>query len=288
MSHFSIAGLQLALPNADNLATIEQQITGCKKRFPWVDMIVLSELASFGPSKVFAQEMPGAAEEFYCKLAKELDIWIIPGSLYEKIGNEIFNTAPVINPDGDVINRYRKIYPFYPYEKDVSEGTGFVVFDVPQGRIGLAICYDIWFPEVARAMVCQGAEILIYPTMTGTIDRQVEVNIALSTAAINQSYVIAVNGSGDQGNGQSVVVSPDGQSIHTAGIGQEIFPIEFDFNLVRRARERGLHQLGQPLKSFRNNKIVFPQYQQDADKKDSLDELGPLTIPQKEKTQLDQ
>jgi len=288
MSHFSIAGLQLALPNDDNLTIIREQITQCKKRFPWVDMIVLSELASFGPAKKYAQSLPGAAEAFYCQLAKELDVWIIPGSLYEKVDDQIFNTASVINPSGEVVKRYRKIYPFYPYEKDVTEGSEFVVFDVPQGRIGVAICYDIWFPEVARAMVCEGAEILIYPTMTGTVDRPVEVTIAKATAAINQSYVFAINGAGAQGNGQSVVAGPDGDAVYTAGIGQEIIPLEFDFDWVRRTRERGIHQLGQTLKSFRDNKVVFPQYQSNQLRQTTLEKLGPLVVPDQEITQLDQ
>lgn len=288
MSHFSIAGLQLALSNGDNLENIKQQVTSCKNRFPWLDMIVLSELASFGPEKKYAQTMPGPAENFYCALAKELNIWILTGSLYEQLNDEIFNTTSVINPDGEVIKRYRKIYPFYPYEKDVAQGNDIVVFDVPQGRIGVAICYDIWFPEVARAMVCEGAEILIYPTMTGTVDREVEVNIAKATAAINQCYVLAINGAGEQGTGQSIMAGPDGQAVYTAGIGSEIIPLEFDFNWVRRTRERGIHQLGQTLKSFRDNTIIYPQYQADNKNKNALDELGILSLPQQENNKLDQ
>jgi predicted amidohydrolase len=283
MSHFSIAGLQLALPCGDNLTVIGAEIIKTKQRFPWVDMMVLSELATYGPEKKYACELPSDAENFYCQIAKEYNIWLIPGSLYEQVGDEIYNTTTVINNQGEVVERYRKIYPFSPYEKGISTGKDFVVFDVPQGRIGVAICYDLWFPEVARQMVSMGAEVLIYPTLTGTIDRSLEIVLAQSTAIANQSYVITINAAGDLGYGQSVIVGPGGDIVYQANTGVEIIPVEVDFSLVKRNRERGLHGLGQPLKSFRDNSIVFPCYQTENERIDSdcnvLSKLGSLDVP---------
>jgi len=283
MSHFSIAGLQLALPCGDNLEAIATEIAKAKQRFPWLNMIVLSELCSYGPEKKYASALPNDAERQYCQLAKEHDIWLIPGSLYENFDNEIFNTTSVINNEGEVIQRYRKIYPFFPYEKGISCGKDFVVFDVPQGRIGVAICYDLWFPEVARQMVSMGAEVLIYPTLTGTIDRPLEINLAQSTAIMNQSYVITINAAGDLGYGQSVFVGPEGNIIYQASTGSEIIPIEVDFSLVKRNRERGLHGLGQPLKSFRDNLVNYSCYKNEKERIvnscNYLSELGSLDIP---------
>jgi predicted amidohydrolase len=278
MSHFSIAGLQIATSLGNNLEAIGKQIGQCKSRFPWVDMLVLSELCSYGPEKKYAEVFPGQAENFYCALAQSLNVWLIPGSHYEQDGEHIYNTTSVINNLGEVVCRYRKIFPFYPYEEGISCGDNFVVFDVPQGRIGIAICYDLWFPEVARTLVSQGAEVIIYPTMTGTIDRPIELIMAQATAATNQCYVIAINTVGALGNGQSIFAGPDGSSIYIAGNNEEIIPIEIDFALVRRNRERGLHQLGQPLKSFRDNKIKFPVYQDDQPNSE-LAKLGPLELP---------
>lgn len=279
MSHFSIAGLQLDLSTGDNLDVIAKEIIKTKKRFPWLNMIVLSELSSYGPEKKYASCVPSKAEQFYCQLAKQHDVWLIPGSMYEQAGTEIFNTTTVINNNGEIVERYRKIYPFYPYEEGVSCGQDFVVFDVPQGRIGVAICYDLWFPEVARQLTSMGAEVLIYPTLTGTIDRPIELAMAQATAATNQSYVFAINTAGQLGNGQSIVVGPEGNIIYQAGVGFEIIPIEVDFNLVRRNRERGLHNLGQPLKSFAQNQITFSVYADKAPIEAVLEELGPLDIP---------
>ena len=279
MDHFSIAGMQLALPCGDNLETIKAEIVKTKQRFPWLDMIVLSELSTYGPEKKYAETLPGHAEDYYCKIAKENDIWLIPGSLFEKVDDKIFNTASVINNKGEVVTRYRKIFPFYPYESGVTQGDEFVVFDVPQGRIGVAICYDLWFPEVARTLSCMGAEVLIYPTLTGTIDRPIELIMAQATAATNQCYVMTINSAGKLGVGQSIVVAPEGDVIYQASIGDEVIPVEIDFKRVRRNRERGLHNLGQPVKSFRDNTANFSIYTENKLENKELKKLGPLTIP---------
>lgn len=291
MSHFSIAGLQLDLPSGNNLEVIANEIKNIKQRFPWLNMVVLSELCTYGPEKKYADVLPNKTEQRYCQIAKENDLWLIPGSLYEQVDAEVFNTTTVINNSGDIVARYRKIYPFYPYESGVSCGQDFVVFDVPQGRIGVAICYDLWFPEVARQLTSMGAEVLIYPTLTGTIDRPIELAMAQATAATNQSYVLTINTAGELGNGQSIVVGPDGSIIYQAGVGVEKIPIEVDFNLVRRNRERGLHSLGQPLKSFAENKIKFSVYEDKSLLNKTLIEFGPLAIPDistvKKKSDLD-
>ena len=81
MTPFSIAILQLTLPNADNRDRIEQEVRGALTRFPWVQMVLLPELASFGPSLARAEALPGATEHRFQELARSLGIWLIPGSL---------------------------------------------------------------------------------------------------------------------------------------------------------------------------------------------------------------
>jgi len=159
MAHLSMAVLQLELGLEDNLSIIEEEIDLVKKRFPWVQMVVLPELSTFGPSTELAVSMPGEIENCFREAARKNKIWLIPGSIFERSGEKVYNTAPVIDPRGEVIARYRKHYPFLPYEKGVSAGEDFVVFDVPgAGRIGLIICYDMWFPEIVRTLTWMGAE----------------------------------------------------------------------------------------------------------------------------------
>ncbi|MCH8537711.1 MAG: carbon-nitrogen hydrolase family protein [Alkalimonas sp.] len=280
MSTFTLAGLQLALTSGtDNFPHIREQVLATKRRYPNLDMILLPELCTFGPAPRFAEPLPGPAEQNYCQLAIEAGIWICNGSLFERDGDHIYNTSSVIAPDGKVHCRYRKVYPFLPYEVGVTAGTEFTVFDIPGvARFGLSICYDMWFPESIRALVWQGAEVILHPTLTNTIDRNVELAIARANACTNQSYLIDINAAGTMGVGQSIVAGPGGEIIHQASVHHEAIVVELDLDYLRRVRRQGWHSLGQPLKSFRDHPLAFPQYQPDA-RSEALEQLGDLEKP---------
>jgi len=276
---FGIAGLQLAHAPGDNLERIAAEIAMVARRYPWVRMVLLGELGCFGSGHDFAQAMPGDAEAFFSALARRHDLWIIPGSLYERRDGKLFNTTPVINPQGEVIARYRKIFPFQPYERDIAPGDEFTVFDVPgAGRFGISICYDMWFPETTRSLACMGAEVILHPTMTNTIDRDIEIAIARTNAVANQCYFVDVNVAGELGVGRSVVCGPGGEVIYQAGIGREVIAFEVDFDYLRRCRERGWQCLGQPLKSFRDHPVVFPAYGSARAPSTALEALGPMAL----------
>jgi predicted amidohydrolase len=246
-------------------------------------MVVLPELCTFGPSTELAVNMPGEVENCFREAASRNDLWLIPGSIFERCDGEVYNTAPVINPQGEVIARYRKQYPFLPYEKGVSAGEQFVVFDVPgAGRVGVIICYDMWFPEVVRTLAWMGAEAVICPSLTNTIDREVELAISRSNAVTNQLYFLNLNSAGRLAVGQSIFVGPDGQVIHQASVGREIITVEMDFTHVRRVRERGMLGLCQTLKSFRDHKIEFPPYANAQADAGHFGQLGPLHVPPRE------
>lgn len=284
MGHFAIAGLQLELPaGEDNRARIRARVDALMATFPWVEMIVWSELAIFGPSPAFAQVMPGPTEDELRELALKHGVWLVPGSLFEKKDGHVFNTCPVIDPHGQVVGRYRKLFPFRPYELGVEPGDEFLVFEVPHvGRFGVSICYDLWFPETARTLAVMGAEVILHPVMTTTIDRDVELAIARATAATNQCFVFDINGAGGIGNGRSTVVGPAGEVLHLSGTAEEVIPLEIDLGAVRRSRELGLLHLGQPLKSFRDRKVAFTIYQEGAGGRGGyLDQLGPLVKPRR-------
>lgn len=288
MSYFSIAGLQLELSAGDNRRQIKKEILKAKATFPWVDMIILPELASFGTNPELAESHPSETERYYADIAKDLSIWLIPGSFFQREGDHIYNVAPVINPEGQIVERYRKLFPFYPYEKGISAGHKFVVFDVPNvARFGVSICYDQWYPEVTRNLTYLGAEVIVCPTLTGTIDREVELAISRTNAAIGQCYFLNVNAAGELGVGQSILCGPDGAVLHQASVGREIMPLELDLKHVRRVRERGMFGLGQTIKSFRDSNVVFDCYQSNADKQRAWASLGDLAVPESAQKQLD-
>jgi predicted amidohydrolase len=282
MSLFSIAAMQVDWPREDNRDRLEKETATVLARFPWVQMVVFPELCSFGPSLNFAEALPGATESRYQALAKKHRIWLVPGSIYERAGEHVFNTAPVINPNGEVIARYRKMYPFLPYEKGVQPGNEFVVFDVPEiGRFGVSICYDGWIPETTRALAWKGAEVIIHPTMTGTIDRKQELVLAQANAICNQCYFVDVNAAGHLGNGLSIVVGPEGDIVHQSGEVGEQIPFTVDLDRLREVRRSGTLRLGQILKSFRDTPIEFPCYRGKYTESSSMSAMGPLTMPGK-------
>jgi N-carbamoylputrescine amidase len=105
-------------------------------------------------------------------LAKALKV-VLPVSIFEKDGPEYYNSLAVIDADGEVLGVYRKSHipdgPGYQEKYYFKPGnTGFKVWDTAYAKIGTGICWDQWFPECARAMVLQGAEILFYPTAIGS------------------------------------------------------------------------------------------------------------------------
>lgn len=283
--NFGIAGVQMNVSafenNVERMGNYLRHIRG---RFPWVRMVLFSELAPLGPRHHNAEPLPGPTETRLTELARETGLWLIPGSLFERVdgpdGSVVYNTMPVINPQGEIVARFRKLFPFRPYERDVAGGTEFCVFDVPgAGRFGVSICYDMWFPETTRTLAAMGAEVILHPTMTDTIDRDVELAIARASAAQNQVYFFDINGVGDGGVGRSIVCDPSGYVLHQADGGAEIVPINVDFERVRRERELGLRNLGQPLKSFRDRDCDFKVYQRESPDFPYLNTLGPLTKP---------
>jgi predicted amidohydrolase len=287
-TNFGIAGVQMQVSAFDsNVELMGNYLRHIRQRFPWVRMVLFSELAALGPKHDKAEPLPGPAEARLCELARETGLWLIPGSLFERVTNAdgaavVYNTAPVINPEGVVITRFRKLFPFRPYERDVLGGTGFCVFDVPgAGRFGVSICYDMWFPETTRTLAAMGAEVILHPTMTDTIDRDVELSIARASAATNQVYFFDINGAGQGGVGRSIVVDPSGYVLHQADSNPEIMAIDVDFARLRRERERGLRSnLGQPLKSFRDRDCDFAVYRKEnAADFPYLHSLGGLTKP---------
>jgi len=280
---FAIAGLQLQLSaSRDNLPHLRARLDYLMGLFPWVQMVVLSELAAYGPSHSRAEPLPGPAERAFQEMAAKHELWLVNGSVFELCDGKVYNTASVIDPEGRVAARYRKMFPFRPYEADVESGDSFCVFDVPEvGRFGVSICYDMWFPETSRSLAALGAEVLVHPCMTTTIDRDVELAMARATAAMNQCFVVEVNGVGDGGNGRSLFVGPAGDVLYQAGTSEELIPLEVDFDRVRRCREFGVRGLGQPLKSFRDSPVNFSVYDPHSPAREYLHALGPLARPER-------
>ena len=209
-----------------------------------------------------AEPIPGPSTRFYGELAKALGIVIVT-SLFERRAPGLYhNTAVVIEKDGSIAGKYRKMHipddPAY-YEKFyfTPGDLGFQPINTSVGRLGVQVCWDQWYPEGARLMALQGAELLIYPTAIGWESsdsdqekaRQLEAwqTVQRGHAVANGLPVIAVNRCGwepdpsGQTNGitfwgHSFVAGPQGEFIAEAGTEEEIMIVDIDMKRCENVR----------------------------------------------------
>lgn len=188
-----------------------------------------------------AEPLTGPRVRRLGEVARSVGVWLAPGTVIERgPSGELFNTAVVFSPDGDLVGAYRKIFPWRPFEPFTS-GSEFVVFDIPDvGRIGLSICYDIWFPEVARQLAALGAEVVLCPAQTSTSDREQELILARASAIQNQVFVLSVNAAAPSGTGRSIIVDPEGLVRAQAPSETATYLTDvLDLATVSRVREHG-------------------------------------------------
>jgi formamidase len=254
MRTLSIAALQTAPVARDPEATLgrlAERAPAVRAAVPHVQLLVLPELhlsavpelldEGDGYADSIAVEIPGPLTESLGEIARANRLWLVAGSVYERSSEgAIHNTALAISPDGELAARYRKIFPWRPTEHS-TPGDGFVTFDIPEvGRIGLAICYDGFFPEVIRQLAWLGAEVVVQPTLTTTSDRDAELVAARANAVFNQLYVVNVNAAQPAGLGRSLVVDPEGLVRARAGEGEELLTDVLDLEAVERVRRFGV------------------------------------------------
>ncbi|MGW4050189.1 carbon-nitrogen hydrolase family protein [Streptomyces sp. NPDC004779] len=277
MRTLALAAIQTAPVPHDPEATWQRfadQVRATRDLFPHVRLVVVPELllaaegALLQPSEGDRMEeaavaIPGPLTDRIAALAVETGLWLVPGSLYERgDGGRVHNTALAVSPEGAIAARYRKVFPWQPYER-TAPGDRFTVFDIPgAGRVGLAICYDGSFPETVRQLAWLGAEVILQPTLTPTRDREMELVCARANAWTNQVYVVNVNASDPAGVGQSTIVDPEGIVRQQAGPGEEILVDVLDLDAVTRTRTYGSSGLNRPWSQLARHgaSVQLPMY----------------------------
>ena len=247
---------------ADNRQRLGEKIK--KLAHEGAELIVLQELhnglyfCQTEDVNVFdqAESIPGPSTEFYGNLAKERGVVIVT-SLFERRAPGLYhNTAVVMEKDGSIAGMYRKMHipddPGY-YEKFyfTPGDLGFQPIDTSVGRLGVLVCWDQWYPEAARLMALQGAEMLIYPTAIGydpndTPEEQQRQRTAWQTvqrghAVANGLPVVTVNRVGEEDGvpfwGTSFVAGPQGELLYEAPTSQEVETI-VDVDMQRSEQVR--------------------------------------------------
>jgi N-carbamoylputrescine amidase len=189
-------------------------------------------------------------------LARELGV-VLPVSFFERAGPAHFNSLAVIDADGTRLGLYRKSHipdgPGYEEKYYFNPGdTGFRAWPSQVGTIGVGVCWDQWFPECARAMALQGAEVLLYPTAigsepsasgegTGLDTRDMWQRAMIGHAVSNSCYVAAANRVGQEGQatfyGSSFVADPTGEKMIEANRSEEtVIVADLDLAQARRFR----------------------------------------------------
>ena len=275
MNLLTIACLQLSLAKEKNLAKILNSVDELLQKNNKIDLLALSELSATG---IYPKKNE-SLEKFlpvFSDLAKKFEVWLLPGSFHEFEKDVIYNTCPVINDKGELVAKARKLYPWLPYENQITPGNEICTFEYPgAGIIGVHICYDLWFPETSRALAMAGADLIINPTLTPTKDREIETLMVRATAAQQQCYYVDVNSVGEQGCGQSIACDPEGNVLHISNDLEDIFTVEVDFDFVRNSRKNGIMGLGQNLKSYRDK--PFSSMIKEKRNENYLESLGELT-----------
>ena len=241
---------------ARNLATVETLIRDAAAQ--GAELVALPEYVGYlgRPSvDVIAPLGEGRLERLLGELARELDVWIVGGTVAERDGDAVFDTTPLIAPDGEIVSRYRKIHLFdveLPGQPSFRESATFtpghelVTHETPGGRVGLAICYDVRFPELFRGLMALGAELFAIPAQFQHRTGEAHWEVLVRARAIeDQCFVAAAAQWGEFGppeerrrsHGRSMVVGPWGDVLADAPVeGSEVRVADVDLAELRRVR----------------------------------------------------
>lgn len=185
-------------------------------------------------------------------LASENNVYILAGSIPEKESGKLYNTSFLFNRNGEIIAKHRKMHLFdidvknkitFKESDVLTAGDAFTLADTEFGKIGIGICYDVRFPELARIMVENGALILFYPGAFNMTTGPAHWELLFRSRALdNQVYAVGVapalnKNASYSSYGHSIIASPWGEIVCEAGFDEEIIFEEIDLSEIKKIRE---------------------------------------------------
>ncbi|MEA2287407.1 MAG: hypothetical protein QOJ21_3450 [Solirubrobacteraceae bacterium] len=245
-----IACVQLGPPEGTPQERRISEVAGAVEALAGADLIVLPEMwpagyFAFDDYADVAEAADGPTVTALSRAAATAGAHVVGGSFVEQgTDGALHNTAFVLGPDGDLLGTYRKMHVFGYRSREAELVTGgdvLVTIPTPLGTIGMAVCYDLRFPELFRAGVDSGAEIFVVPAAWPAA-RTEHWRLLLRARAIeNQAFVIGCNGAGaDRGvevAGHSAVIDPTGAVVAEGGTDPGLVRAVVDLDLVARTRE---------------------------------------------------
>lgn len=228
----------------ENLAIIRDQAFSAAEQ--GADLIIFPELILSGYNigqtvQELAQPADGPACQRVSRFARDANIAILYG-YPERFDTEVYNSALLIDRNGNTRANYRKTHLFGSYEKSsFKPGDSLLIAELEGLKIGILICYDVEFPEAVRALVNAGADFIAVPTALMVDYCRVAEHIVPTRAYESEIFVAYVNRCGSEGDtiycGRSCLVGPDGRDILRAGISEELLIADIDKNAIAEERE---------------------------------------------------
>lgn len=202
----------------------------------------------------YAETYPdGPTIAMLAECAEKHKVILIGGSIPERgKGGNIYNTSFIFNEWGELLGRHRKVHLFdvaiksgtvFQESRTLAAGNSMTVVETSLGNIGVGICYDVRFPELARTMVMQGAEILVYPAAFGPVTGPAHWELLMRARAVdNQVYIIgaapALNAAAEyKAYGHSLVVDPWARVMTIANEEETVITSKIDFRTLERVRD---------------------------------------------------
>jgi predicted amidohydrolase len=177
--------------------------------------------------------------------ARDLKACLFTGSFVERDGERLFNTCLLLGPSGEILAKYRKIHLFgfeSEERKRLARGSEIAVADTPFGRAGLAICYDLRFPELFRRMVDAGAEYFLVTAAWPATRRDAWKLFCRARAHENLAYLFACNAAGTSHdveiNGNSLIVDPWGKILAEGGQSESLITCDIDPSAAKTLRSQ--------------------------------------------------
>ena len=258
MKKFKVAVIQMQVSSqkSQNLEKAKEMINRAVEAYS-PQVVVLPEMFNCPYENkyfpLFAEEYPGETTKLLSSLAKELKIYIVGGSIPEKEGDQIYNTSFSFNPKGEMIGRHRKMHLFdinveggvsFRESDTLGAGEEVTVFDTEYCKIGVAICYDMRFPELMRLMALEGAEVIILPAAFNMTTGPAHWHELIKVRALdNQVYFVVASPARDleasyHAYGHSKMVNPWGDTVVEADEKEGIICGEIDLEYVEKIRQQ--------------------------------------------------
>ncbi|WP_224282859.1 carbon-nitrogen family hydrolase [Streptomyces sp. LS1784] len=241
--------IQLAVSDVEPPAERRARAAALVRAQQGADLVVLPELWPLGGFAYDlwsdgAETLDGPTSDVMSAAARAAGVWLHAGSIVERDPDgPIYNTSLVFSPDGELVHTYRKIHRFgFDSGEAVVMGAGQEIVTAPTdfATLGLATCYDLRFPELFRALLDAGAQLLVVPAAWPARRREHWTLLARARAVEEQAFVLACNTAGTHAGveqaGHSIVVDPWGRVLAEAGADEQVLTVEFDPAEVAKAR----------------------------------------------------